>query len=246
MIYITRPSPEGDKLTQQLNQANIPATHLPLFKILAGHGLNNLQQQLNQLAPSDIVIVVSPQVSYMIKEHQPNLSFPKHLRYFAIGKKSAQLFSQQADVHVDYPSEEHSEGLLPLLTDLQGRSILILCGNNGRQLLSQELQQKANVTSIQCYFRQPIQYPANILTDDIAQQILLVTSVDHLLQLDTYCQNKHKYEAQLVVTSPRIFEKAKQLNWHNVLQIVSANNEFLFKTMITLCHNAENISQKSK
>ena len=33
MIYITRPSPEGDILTQQLNQANIPATHLPFFKI---------------------------------------------------------------------------------------------------------------------------------------------------------------------------------------------------------------------
>ena len=238
MIYITRPSPEGDMLTQQLNQANIPATHLPFFKILAGPGLNNLQQQLNQLASSDIVIVVSPQVSHMINQLQPKLNFPKHLRYFAIGRKSAELFSQQSGVHVDYPNEERSEGLLPLLTDLQGRSIIILCGNNGRQLLSKKLIKKAQVTSVECYLRQPIVYPTAILANDIEQQIILVTSVDHLLQLDIYCQDKHKYEAQLIVTSPRIFEKAKQLNWHKVLPIVSANNQFLFKTMITLCHNA--------
>ena len=246
MIYITRPYPEGDILTQQLNQANIPATHLPFFKISAGQGLNNLQQKLNQLTASDIVIVVSPQVSHMISRHLPKLSFPKHLRYFAIGKKSAELFSQQNGVHIDYPSEEHSEGLLPLLTDLQGHSVLILGGNNGRQLLSQTLAEKANVTSVECYFRQPITYPATILANNIDQQNILVTSVDHLLQLDTYCQNKHKCEAQLIVTSPRIFEKAKQLKWHKILQIVSANNQFLFKTILTLCHNADNISQESK
>ena len=246
MIYITRPSPEGDVLTQQLNQANIPATHLPFFKISVGKGLNNLQQKLNQLTASDIVIVVSPQVSHMISQYQSKLSFPKHLRYFAIGKKSAELFSQQNGVDVNYPNEEHSEGLLQLITDLQGRAVLILGGNNGRQLLFQKLAEKASVTSVECYVRQPITYPTTILANNIDQQRILVTSVDHLLQLDAYCQNKHKCEAQLIVTSPRIFEKAKQLKWHKILQIVSANNQFLFKTILTLCHNANNISQESK
>ena len=246
MIYITRPSPEGDVLTQQLNQANIPATHLPFFKISVGQGLDNLQQKLNQLTASDIVIVVSPQVSHMLSQYQSKLSFPKHLRYFAIGKKSAELFSQQNGVDVNYPNEEHSEGLLQLITDLQGRAVLILGGNNGRQLLSRTLAEKASVTSVECYVRQPITYPTTILANNIDQQRILVTSVDHLVQLDAYCQNKHKSEAQLIVTSPRIFEKAKQLKWHKILQIVSANNQFLFKTILTLCHNANNISQESK
>jgi uroporphyrinogen-III synthase len=243
MIYITRPSPEGDHLTELLNQANISAFHLPFFKISAGQGLNQIQQQLNQLMPSDIVIVVSPQVSHMISQYQPKLSFPNHLRYFAIGKKSAELFGQQNGIDVDYPDQEHSEGLLALLKQhaLAKRSVLILCGNNGRQYLSEQLKlQHANVTLVECYFRQLITYPPTILANDINQQVILVTSVDHLLQLEAYCQNKHKCEAQLIVTSSRIFEEAKRLKWHKILQIVSANNQFLFKTIITLCHNAKN------
>jgi len=100
MIYITRPSPEGCNLTQLLNQANISAIHLPFFNIFAGQDLGHLQQQLDNLNQGDIVIIVSPQVTYMIEKHLPNLRLPNHLRYFAIGKKSAELFSQQNSIHV--------------------------------------------------------------------------------------------------------------------------------------------------
>ena len=240
MIYITRPSPEGCNLTQLLNQANISAIHLPFFNIFAGQDLGHLQQQLDNLNQGDIVIIVSPQVTYMIEKHLPNLRLPNHLRYFAIGKKSAELFSQQNSIHVDYPNEENSAGLLSLLNQqaISGHNALILCGDNGGQQLK---LQTVNVKTIACYTRQTITYKPNILAENIAQQIILITSVDHLLQLDIYCQNKHKREAQLIVTSDRIFAKAKQLNWQKVLKIVSANNQFLFKTMITLCHNAKNI-----
>ena len=240
MIYITRPSPEGDNLTRLLNQANVSAIHLPFFNILAGQDLRHLQQQLDNLNLSDMVIIVSPQVTYMIEQYLPNLRLPNHLRYFAIGKKSAKLFSQQNNVHVDYPNEENSAGLLSLLNQqaISGHNALILCGDNGGQQLK---LQTVNVKTIACYTRQTITYKPNILAENIAQQIILITSVDHLLQLDIYCQNKHKREAQLIVTSDRIFAKAKQLNWQKVLKIVSANNQFLFKTMITLCHNAKNI-----
>lgn len=244
MIYITRPSPEGDNLTRLLNQANVSAIHLPFFNILAGQDLRHLQQQLDNLNLGDMVIIVSPQVTYMIEQHLPDLRLPNHLRYFAIGKKSAELFSQQNNIHVDYPNEENSAGLLSLLNQqaIGGHNALILCGDNGGQQLSQQLKlQTVNVKTIACYTRQTITYKPNILAENIAQQIILITSVDHLLQLDIYCQNKHKNEAQLIVTSERIFTKAKQLNWQKVLKIVSANNQFLFKTMITLCHNAKNI-----
>ncbi|NUF26731.1 uroporphyrinogen-III synthase [Gilliamella bombicola] len=241
MIYVTRPSPNGEELTKQLNQAHLPATHLPLFDILPSSELVDLQQQLNRLLPSDIVIALSPQVIHTIKAHLPDLYFPKHVHYFAIGNKTAHLLSQLTTTKVSSPKQEDSEGLLDLLknTTLAHRTVLILRGNSGRQLLADTLTtQQAQVKLLACYHRKPITYCDNILANNINNQIIIITSVEHLIQLELYCQRQHKQQAQLVVTSERILKKAQQLNWQNVLQIVGANNQILFKTMLTLCHNA--------
>lgn len=239
MIVVTRPSPDGEILTQRLIQANLPAMHLPFFNISIGADLLHLQTELNQLTPLDIVIVVSPQVSHIIKTNLPNLLFPAHISYFAIGYKSAELFKQLSQKNVSYPKQENSEGLLQLL-DLQpvkNRTILILRGDFGRQLLTEELTQKgAKVRLLQCYRRKAIHYPANILNDYINKQIIVITSVEHLLQLDVYCHIEHKQHAYLMVTSPRIFAKATQLQWQKVLLVDNANNQTLFEALIALSH----------
>ncbi|OCG09009.1 hypothetical protein A9G13_02830 [Gilliamella sp. wkB178] len=240
MIIVTRPSPEGEDLTKQLNQAHFPAMHLPLFNIIAGNDLVNLQQQLDQLLPLDMVIISSPQVAYIIKKTLANLSFPKHVRYFAIGEKSANLFGQLINLTIHYPEQENSEGLLQLLAreSLKNRNILILRGNTGRQLLTENLTlQQAKVKLIECYRRQPIKYPNNILADHIAEQIIIVTSVEHLLQLEAYCHNTHKHQVNLIVTSERIFNQAKQLKWQKVLQVASAHNQDLLTAIERLYPN---------
>lgn len=241
MIIVTRPFPEGEVLTQQLIQAHLPAKHLPLFNISTGSDLFNLQNELHKLMALDIVIVVSPQVTHIIKIHLTNLLLPPNIRYFAIGNKSAKLFSQLTHNKVSYPKQEDSEGLIQLLKNesLNNRTVLILRGDSGRQLLANEIaHQKAKVKIIECYRRNIIQYPPNILADHIDKQVIIVTSVEHLHQLETYCHNEHKKLAKLIVTSQRIFTEAKRLNWQKVLSVDSANNQILFKTIITLCHNA--------
>ncbi|OCG16081.1 hypothetical protein A9G09_03765 [Gilliamella sp. wkB292] len=234
MIFVTRPSPEGEQLTQLLNQANLPAQHLPFFKILPGHDLQNLQEQLNKLHPNDMVLVVSPQVAYIINNYLPKLTLPTDIRYFAIGKKSAQLFNQLTTATVNYPAQENSEGLLAKIQQqsVQNHTILILCGNAGRQLLAQTLTiQKANVKSIECYYREPINYPTNILSSNIAKQIIIITSLEHLNQLERYSSFQHKQLTQLLVTSQRIFNAAKQYQWQKVLLVNGANNQNLLNVV---------------
>ncbi|MWP62764.1 uroporphyrinogen-III synthase [Gilliamella sp. Pas-s25] len=235
MIYVTRPSPEGEMLTQLFNQAKVPAQHLPFFNISQGHDLLNLQEQLNQLLPNDIVIVVSPQVTHVINTYLSNLILPANLRYYAIGKKSAQLFSQFTTAKVNYPNIENSEGLLTKLQQepVQHHTILILCGNSGRQLLAQTLtNRKAKVKSIACYCRKPIHYPPNILSSNMEKQIIIIiTSLEHLIQLELYSNLEHKTRATLVVTSQRIFAKAKQFKWQKILLVNSANNQKLFEAV---------------
>lgn len=239
MIVVTRPSPEGEILTQRLNKANLPAQHVPLFDIVSGADLLNLQTELNALTPLDIVIAVSPQVSYIISTNLSNLVFPSQIGYFAIGYKSAELFKQLSHKDVCFPTQENSEGLLQLLAQqtVKNRTVLILRGDSGRQLLAEQLtQREAKVKLLQCYRRKVIQYPADILSVHIDQQLIVITSIDHLLQLETYCQAEHKRQARLMVTSQRIFAKAKQLQWQKILLVDSANNQTLFEVLISLSH----------
>ena len=231
MIFVTRPSPEGEKLTELLNKIDRPAQHLPFFKISQGRDILQLQHHLNQLLPNDIVIVVSPQVTHAINHYSTNLTLPKNISYFAIGKKSAQLFKQFTEVEVNYPDKEDSEGLLTLLQQqpVKQRNILILCGNSGRPLLSQTLMNRqAKVKLIECYTRIPIIYRPDILSEHISQQLIIITSIEHLNQLESYSSDEHKKQSRLLVTSQRIFTKAKELTWQNVLLVKSADNQTIF------------------
>ena len=234
MIFVTRPSPEGEKLSELFNQANLPAQHLPFFKISQGRDIRQLQHQLNQLLPQDIVIVVSPQVTHAINQYVTNLTLPKNISYFAIGKKSAQLFKQFTEIEVNYPDRENSEGLLVLLQQqsVKQRNILILCGNSGRPLLSQTLMNRqAKVKLIECYTRIPIIYQPDILSEHISQQLIIITSIEHLNQLESYSSDEHKKQSCLLVTSQRIFTKAKELTWQNVLLVNSADNQTVFNAV---------------
>ena len=231
MIFVTRPSPEGEKLTELLNKIDRPAQHLPFFKISQGRDILQLQHHLNQLLPNDIVIVVSPQVTHAINHYITNLTMPKNISYFAIGKKSAQLFKQFTEVEVNYPDREDSEGLLSLLQQqsVKQRNILILCGNSGRPLLSQTLMNRqAKVKLIECYTRIPIIYRPDILSEHISQQLIIITSIEHLNQLESYSSDEHKKQSRLLVTSQRILTKAKELTWQNVLLVKSADNQTIF------------------
>ena len=234
MIFVTRPSPEGEKLTELLNKIDRPAQHLPFFKISQGRDILQLQHHLNQLLPNDIVIVVSPQVTHAINHYITNLTMPRDLCYFAIGKKSAQLFKQFTEVEVNYPDREDSEGLLSLLQQqsVKQRNILILCGNSGRPLLSQTLMNlQAKVKLIECYTRIPIIYQPDILSEHISQQLIIITSIEHLNQLESYSSDEHKKQSCLLVTSQRIFTKAEELTWQNVLLVKSADNQTIFNAV---------------
>lgn len=244
MIIVTRPSPYGEHLTQLCQDEAIPAKHLPLFKIEPGHDLENLSLHLTQLTTNDIVIIVSPQVIRLLKEFQPTLQFPHNLRYFAVGQQTAQLFSQFSGIHAHYPfDEETSEGLIRLLapytTAINNTQVAILCGNVGRNVIPETLSSLgAKVKRVYCYKRIAIEYPTTILSSDIENQIIVVTSVEHLKQLDNIVTIKHKQYSQLIVSFDRVYQHAKTLGWQHIIMSDGANNQNLFKTITRLCHNA--------
>lgn len=243
MIIVTRPSPEGNALTQLLIQAKLDAIHCPLFEIEAGQDLPRLQHELNQLSDKDYVIIVSPQVSHTLQASSHDISFPKSVNYFAVGEKSAALFRQLSNCHVTYPPQENSEGLIQLLNTylLKKSTALILRGNNGRTLLGDTLiKEHVNVKYLECYRRKAMFYPPKTFAKtDTQPQIIVVSSVEHLLRLDELILDHDKLMTTLIVTSPRILEQVHKQDWHRIILTDSANNQNLFKTIVTLCHNAK-------
>ncbi|WP_392565098.1 uroporphyrinogen-III synthase [Utexia brackfieldae] len=241
MIIITRPSPYGEELLNCLKHAGLSARHIPLFTIEPSISINNLQGKLDTLSEHDMVIAVSPQVINCLEQSAEPIQFPMALNYAAIGQKTAQLLQKKIGQTVIYPSmDENSEALLTLsaLQKVAGKRILILRGNNGRELLASILQSRgAQVEYVECYQRRHIDYPAKEIQSWPKRATITMTNIDSLLRLNELVTPSQRSLSKLVVTSPRIANKARQLGWLNVIQVDSANNQILFKMLVTLCHN---------
>lgn len=243
MIIVTRPSPYGEELVQWCQQVNIAAKHMPFFSITKGLDLDTLQLQLNQLTQGDIVIVVSPQVVFMLQQYNIDLKFPDFVRYFAVGRQTAVLFEAISKQRVGYPIQsENSEGLMRYFQSIQlaveGHNVLILSGDVSRSIIQHELKnQGALIKNSYCYQRNTIAYPATILANH-QNDDFVITSIEHLLQLERYCNNQHKQHAHLIVSSEAILNEAKKRDWQHIYLATSANNKNLFKTIVSLCHNA--------
>lgn len=247
MIIITRPSPYGESLMALCQAKGFVAQHLPLFNITAAIDAKTLQNHLNTLKADDVVIVTSSQVIEMINQYQTTIKFPPHIRYCAVGKQTATRFSLLTQQIVESPStDESSEGLFEYLTmqprPLLRQKILILCGTNGRTLLKDRLSLLVtNVENIYIYHKDRITHPITILDDYIDTlsniNILVVTSVAHLLEIEKYCFEKQKQQLILIVSSMRIKQFAKTLGWNKIHLAQNANNQNLLSAISTLHHN---------
>lgn len=245
-VWVTRPAEYGEQLVELLTQMGIFALHLPLFQIEAGRELNHLPQKLIQLKASDYVFVVSKNaVNYANQTlKQVGLSWRKDLCYFAVGKSSAEYFSQQSESAVIFPlQQENSEGVLalPEMQQLTEKNILILRGNGGREYFSQQAQLRgANVDIVECYQRIPIKYDNEeqiSLFQRVGIDKIVVTSTEILHYLVDFVPKKdHNWlkDCQLITISERIAALAHQMGWQNIKISAQPNNQSILHT---LCSN---------
>jgi len=247
MIIVTRPSPDGSDLVNQLISAGFYARHMPLFAILSCPHPTFLQSQLNILSSEDIVIALSPRVITSLKASGESILFPAHVNYVAVGQKTAAAFQELAKMSVIHPKkEESSEGLLalPLFSTIFQKRILILRGNQGREWLADNLKRRGAIISyVECYQRIPINYSADDTLNWPKNTIIILTSTESLYYLNLLISIPLRHHFTLIVCSERIAKKASQFYWANVILSKSANNQILFKTILTLCHNGSRMRE---
>ncbi|WP_373099454.1 MULTISPECIES: uroporphyrinogen-III synthase [Pasteurellaceae] len=243
-VLITRPDQRGEQLADMLNKAGIAAIHLPLFTIEPGAELNDLPNKINQLKSGDYVFAVSRHaVDYAAATlKHTGFHWRSDLHYFTVGQRTAAYFAGQSEQCVAYPLvQESSEGLLalPAMSDLSGKSILILRGNGGREFFAEQAGIRgAEVSGVACYQRMPIAYhhaEQTSLCKRAGVNTIVATSMDILTALmDFVPENEHNWltGCRLITVSRRIAQFAEQAGWKNVIISPRADNQTLLHTLL--------------
>lgn len=242
-VLITRPAPAGQALVEMLRQQNIGAYYTPLISFAPGNELNRLADELAQLDDGDLLFAVSKNaVEYANRQLAlQHTSWPENIRYFAIGKTTAQVLEQVSHRPVIYPQgREISEHLIKLseLQNVSGKKVLILRGNGGRELLAESLRSRgATVTFCECYQRQPVAYDGIAICEEWQKNqvnTLLITSNEMLYQLYHLVPENQRLwltECRLVVVSERIAECASQMGWREIHIADNADNAALLNAL---------------
>ncbi|TDQ57604.1 uroporphyrinogen-III synthase [Mesocricetibacter intestinalis] len=244
-VLVTRPGEQGETLVKMLNNIGIAALHLPLFNINSGEQLNQLPNKISALNAGDYVFAVSRNAADYAAQTLTNAGFRwrEDLVYFSVGRQSAAHLSALSEQPVHYPcGQESSEGLLALsaMQRLEGKRILILRGNGGREYFAEQAALRgAQTETLECYRRQPIEYD-NIQQTSICKragiQTLIVTSGEILNSLIAFVpESEYDWlkQCRLITVSRRIEREAIAFGWHNTIIAAGADNNSLLQAVLT-------------
>lgn len=251
-ILITRPSPYGEELVNQLLSMGKLAYHLPLIYFSPGKTLSLIKNQLNSLSKGDFLFIVSQHAvkyahHYLLKL---GISWPTSIKYYTIGYKTSLQMYLLSGISSKYPTtEETSEGLLQmpeLIHNISGHQALILKGNNGgRDVLEKTLKTRGmSVLCCECYSRNLFQYNGlekyQILSK-LNIKIIVVTTGAMLKQLyyliPKYYHKIWLLQCQLIVVSTRLANLAYNLGWKHIIISKSANNNSIFNELLKIISN---------
>ncbi len=230
-VLVTRPAPQGQALCEMLDLIDIPSTYQPLIQIHPGRELHQLP---DAIAQADIVIAVS---QYAV-EHSHALFRNLELQwptktYVAIGQKTAHSLSAATQQNVNYPSVSDSEHFLELteLKNIENKSVLILRGNGGRELIKLALEERgAQVSYCETYQRQSLDLHGLQLATQWKNTIttIVITSGEQLqILMELIPSEEYAWLTQLylVIPSLRIAQQAQAFGFAKVKVSKSASNQ---------------------
>lgn len=230
---VVRPAAQANQLVQMLRQLGHAPLCCPLLETRPGCDLPHLGDMLRE---TDLVIAVSMHAVHFAHYFllQTGQTWP-HIDYFAVGQASADAFAE-VGIQALCPADPRSEGLLalPALQGVSGRRVLILRGNDGRDLIARTLASRgALVHYCATYERHYPDLDGDALTrhwQAAGLDSLLITSgelLQRLLALVPGPQHPWLYDRLLVVPSPRVAEMAEGAGFTRIVIAQGASNQAL-------------------
>lgn len=225
---VTRPRHQNQTLVTLLDQVGWDSIIFPTIEIQPSLS-ETLQQQLpRRIASFDIALFVSRNAVDFTFKHLSAPDLPPALQLGVIGKGSWQALQRYGVACSIIPTTDfNSEGLLasPALQQVAGKRILILRGQQGRNLLGDTLRERGAVVEYQeVYRRMAAQYPKHYLEHETAghfPQLAIFTSAEGLRNA-------------LQIVSTQMAERLRHIPWLLI-------SERMRETAANLGHNADTI-----
>ena len=226
-IIITRPQPFATQLQQQLQETGFCNVHcLPCIAI-------NPLPAPTLADNTDMIIFTSRNA--VIHGHTLHRA---GMQVAAIGAGTREQCKQHGIACDIFPKESpfNSERLLELLTDVKGKHIAIITGQDGRPLLADTLQQRgAKISTIAVYERALIDYNEETLRELLQQHnCLVVCSSEVILRAFIELAKKAQIDwqsLQYCVISSTMQQRAKSIGINNLLVAASAQHQDIVWTL---------------
>lgn len=216
-VLVTRPAEQATALSEAIAAARGRPVSFPALEILGPADKKAVRAALADLKAIDLLIFVSANaVRYAFPQMPDNI--PLDLPIAAVGSATAEALEDCGLDPTLVPEQMDSEGLLALeqLADMQGKRVLIVRGNGGREVLHDTLVERgAQVSYVEAYRRQlPKRNPANLIAYWSSMvEVVTVTSVQLLENLFTLLGEEGVpllQQTPMVVISERIAEQAAE------------------------------------
>lgn len=220
-IVITRPLGQGEVLKARFEVKGAEVLHFPTLEILPAMRSPELLSRLDKLDSYHYAIFISPNAVEYAAELIDLAALPPTLKVAAIGPGTAGTLTARGRKPDMLPRDgANSEALLRLkaLNNVDGKRVLIVRGQGGRELLAETLEERgADVEYAEVYRRNLPRQDQTEITQWFRQgrdDTIVVTSRDALLNLERMLSpalTPHFKSAQLLVSSARMVKLASAL-----------------------------------
>ena len=215
-VLVTRPAGQADSLIDAIREAGGEAVHFPAIRIV-GRNDDDIHDELAAIAAPDILIFVS--------RNAVTCGFASTRQFdasiAAVGPATrAALEERGATVDIFPATGYDSEGLLdhPRLARVEGKTIIIVRGENGREVLAETLRERgATVRHLTVYRRERAE-PEPELVASVGQaiergdfdyiSIMSTETLNHLLALLPPGARRALRETPLVAPGERVIQRA--------------------------------------
>ena len=242
-VLVTRPQHQSDGLCALIESAHGRPVRFPAIEIRGPADKRAAREALAGAGDADLLIFVSAnavQYAYPLLPEQ----LPLDIQIAAVGSATAHTLSEHGLEPTLVPERMDSEGLLalPELQEIAGRSVYILRGNGGRELLQQTLHARgADVHAIEVYRRELPQRrtAATNLVHGWEQlvDVVIATSnaiLDNLFTLLGDAGAERLRTTPLIVVSRRMAEHAAQCGCEHIHVANSARDRDLLQSLCEL------------
>lgn len=244
-VLVTRPSPQGEKLCQQIDAQGGQAIYFPTIAFAPPQDADAYLQAIDQLGEQEWLIFISPQA---VQACVPDLRrrwpvMPARVKFAAIGGGTAAAL-RAAGYQAALPDQEwNSEGLLalPAFRAVNQMKIAVIRGEGGREMIDKTLTERgAKLLPVLAYRR--ILPEANVTAclqtlRERPLSAIICTSGEAVQNLKTLLGETAWLlikDANVIVMSNRVKMLAQDLGFQRIWVTSTASNDAILAKLAQL------------